>query len=72
LRVHILEAFRLTLIGRKRQNEGKRISVWIFIMLDKWRENFKDKGLMRQQRELVDNFFLSAQNRVQSFNENGF
>jgi len=27
---------------------------------------------MREQREIVDKFFLSAQNWVQSFNENGF
>jgi len=39
-RVHILEAFRLTLIGRKRQYERKRISVWIFIVLDKLTREF--------------------------------
>jgi len=27
---------------------------------------------MREQREIVDKFFLSAQNRVQSFNEQSF
>jgi len=27
--------FCLTLIGRKRQNEGKQLSVWIFIVLNK-------------------------------------
>jgi len=40
LRVHILEAFRLTLIGRKRQYEGKRISVWTFTVLDKMAREF--------------------------------
>jgi len=29
-------------------------------VLDKWRGNFKNKGLMREQREIVDNFFLSS------------
>jgi len=30
--IHFLEAFRLTLIGENRQNEGKQLSVWIFIV----------------------------------------
>jgi len=34
LRIIFLEAFRLTLIGKQRQNEGKQFSVWIFIGLD--------------------------------------
>jgi len=32
--------------------------------VDKRHENFKNKGLMRKQREIVDKFFLSAQDRV--------
>jgi len=35
-----LEAFRLTLIVRKRQNEGKQLSVWIFVVLDKMAREF--------------------------------
>jgi len=33
-RIHFLEAFRLTLIGRKRWNEQKQLSVWMIQMLN--------------------------------------
>jgi len=32
----------------------------------RWRVKFKNKGLMREQREIVDKFFLSGQDWVWS------
>jgi len=32
--IHFIKAFCLTLIGRKCQNKGKQLSVWIFIVLE--------------------------------------
>jgi len=42
----ICKAFRLILIGRKRQYEGKRNSVWIFgIALDKMARKFWEQRI---------------------------
>jgi len=47
--INIFKAFRLTLIGRKRQYEGKRTSVWLYIVWDKniRTKDCKNKKLIR-------------------------
>jgi len=67
-------SFSTALIGRKRQYEGKRISGVIIYSEDKIvrTKDCKNKRLIKEQREIAEKLFLSAQDRVQSFNKNGF
>jgi len=49
IKIHFLEAFRLTLIGRrKHQNEGKQLSMWIFIVTGQMAELVRRLHLVRE------------------------